>query len=104
MTGLAGECQRRYVGTTANGAGGRYRYYTCYSRARYGPCHCKGLRLRADLVEPSVVASMVQTFADHERVRRAPRHGGAGPAGKRRVASRQTVVKAETFLRAASTS
>lgn len=68
---LCDGCRRRYVGTTANGMGGRYRYYTRYSRARYGPTHCSGPRLRADTVEPAVFDSMVRTFADHRRVRRA---------------------------------
>ena len=38
LTGLVkcAHCGKRYLGASANGNGGRYRYYVCFSRQRYG--------------------------------------------------------------------
>lgn len=40
-------CGKRYLGASANGNGGRYRYYVCFSRQRYGKKACEGERLPA---------------------------------------------------------
>ncbi|HEX5309385.1 MAG TPA: recombinase zinc beta ribbon domain-containing protein [Solirubrobacteraceae bacterium] len=34
-----GRCGQAYVGTAAHGRSGRYTYYTCFTRARYGTKH-----------------------------------------------------------------
>ncbi len=41
-------CGRRMVGAAAVGNRYRYRYYTCYSRQRYGPDACRAQRLPAE--------------------------------------------------------
>src|SRR4030095_13522525 len=40
-------CGKRYVGNAAHGKTRRYRYYTCFSRLRYGTRARAGDRLRA---------------------------------------------------------
>ncbi|WP_084628430.1 recombinase family protein [Amycolatopsis nigrescens] len=41
-------CGKRYLGTAAKGNKYRYRYYTCFTRHRYGTEHCSADRLPAD--------------------------------------------------------
>lgn len=38
------DCGRRYIGTAARGRSRTYRYYTCFSRNRYGASGCSGTR------------------------------------------------------------
>ena len=56
LTGLisCGRCQRNYVGAAARGKGHRYRYYTCWTRQRYGTDACDGERIRADVLEAAI--------------------------------------------------
>lgn len=42
-----GRCGQAYVGTAAHGRNGRYTYYTCFTRARYGTKHRANDRLPA---------------------------------------------------------
>ncbi|MFD2768213.1 recombinase family protein [Micromonospora eburnea] len=43
------QCGRRYIGTAAHGRNHRYRYYICWSRARYGTnAECDNHRFNAD--------------------------------------------------------
>jgi site-specific DNA recombinase len=53
LTGLitCSRCGKRYLGAAANSKAGRYRYYVCFSRQRYGRKHCDADRLRADQLE-----------------------------------------------------
>ena len=55
-------CGKRYIGTAAHGSRYRYRYYTCYTRHRYGPGHCSAERLPADQLEEGVLASLLETL------------------------------------------
>jgi site-specific DNA recombinase len=48
-------CKRAYVGTSAHGNGGRYTYYTCSTRYKYGPSKCNGDRLPKDRLEDAVL-------------------------------------------------
>jgi hypothetical protein len=50
LTGLITrpECGRKYIGASATGKLRRYRYYTCFSRARYGRTGCTAPRIDAD--------------------------------------------------------
>jgi site-specific DNA recombinase len=41
-------CGRAYVGTSAHGRSGRYTYYACSTRYKYGPSKCQGDRLPKD--------------------------------------------------------
>ena len=46
----------------------RYRYYTCWTRARLGPGECAADRLPADALEDSANAALHRAFADKETV------------------------------------
>ncbi len=52
LTGLitCPRCGSKYVGTSAPGKLRRYRYYTCFSRTRYGTAGRGGVRIDADLL------------------------------------------------------
>jgi len=43
--------RHKYIGASATGKLRRYRYYTCFSRARYGRSGCTGPRIDADLMD-----------------------------------------------------
>ena len=55
-------CGAHYVGTAATGRTNRYRYYTCYTRARYGPKSCPAERLPADEVEAEITTALLDTY------------------------------------------
>jgi site-specific DNA recombinase len=55
-------CGKRYIGNAANGRGGRYRYYTCFSRQRYGIAACNADRLRADQLEGAIRDALLATY------------------------------------------
>ncbi|HYS35256.1 MAG TPA: recombinase family protein [Pseudonocardiaceae bacterium] len=48
-------CKRRYVGTNAVGRSRTYRYYTCWTRSRYGVDHCAAPRIDADALDAMVL-------------------------------------------------
>jgi site-specific DNA recombinase len=56
-------CGKRYQGTSARGNRYTYRYYTCFTRQRYGTPACAAERLPADQVEQGVIDSMLATLA-----------------------------------------
>jgi site-specific DNA recombinase len=49
-------CGHGFVGTSAHGKTGVYRYYTCYARQRHGTARCDQERLPADQLEDAIVA------------------------------------------------
>jgi site-specific DNA recombinase len=53
LTGLVScrRCGKRYIGAAATSKSGRYRYYVCISRQRYGRKQCDADSLRADELE-----------------------------------------------------
>ena len=51
-------CGRAYVGTSAHGRNGRYTYYACSTRYKYGPSKCNGDRLPKDRLEAAVLAQL----------------------------------------------
>ncbi len=61
LTGLVkcAHCGKRYVGVSANGNGGRYRYYICFSRQRYGKKACEADRLPADELEEAILGQLL---------------------------------------------
>lgn len=71
-------CGRQCVGGAAHGRGGRYRYYTCWSRQRYGADHCGSDRLSAFQLEAAIVESLRRTFAQRPLVQKALRAWAAG--------------------------
>ena len=54
------KCGKRYVGTSA--VGNRYRYYTCFSRQRYGTKYCDAERLPADELDSAVLDATLHTY------------------------------------------
>ena len=73
LSGLVrcGRCGSRFLGTVAHGRKGPYRYYTCFSRNRYGRHGCQADRLPADAFERAVLASMQATYSDSGLIDRA---------------------------------
>jgi site-specific DNA recombinase len=57
-------CGRHYVGTAARGKIYNYRYYTCYSRQRYGTDTCPAERIDAGRLDAVVLESLLQTYKD----------------------------------------
>ena len=73
LTGLVkcARCGKRYVGASAKGNGGRYRYYVCFSRQRYGKRSCDGDRLPADELEEAILAQLLSVLEREPVVREA---------------------------------
>jgi site-specific DNA recombinase len=65
LTGLitCPACGHKYVGTSATGRTRTYRYYTCFSRARYGPHGCPAPRLPADETDAAVLQALCDFYA-----------------------------------------
>ncbi|HET6479271.1 MAG TPA: recombinase family protein [Actinoplanes sp.] len=57
------QCGCKYVGASATGKLRRYRYYTCFSRTRYGTAGCTGPRIDADLLDPAAVEALIAFYA-----------------------------------------
>ena len=73
LTGLVkcAHCGKRYLGASANGNGGRYRYYVCFSRQRYGKKACEGERLPADALEEAILEQLLAVLEREPMVREA---------------------------------
>jgi site-specific DNA recombinase len=87
LTGLVkcAKCQRNYVGVSARGRSQRYRYYTCWTRNRYGAEACDADQVRADQLEEAVMAALVDLYADPGALREAAmasRHNDAAAASR----------------------
>jgi site-specific DNA recombinase len=82
LTGLitCPDCGHKYIGTSANGRTKRYRYYTCFSRTRYGRAGCDAPRLPADDLDPAVLQALYDFYTQTgpllltEAIARAQRH------------------------------
>jgi hypothetical protein len=57
-------CGHGFVGTIANGRGGAYRYYTCFSRHRHGTKACDQERIPADPLEDAIVTVTLDALDD----------------------------------------
>ena len=57
-------CGRHFVGTAAHGKIYDYRYYTCYSRQRYGKDTCGAERVDAGRLDSAVLDSLLRTLHD----------------------------------------
>jgi site-specific DNA recombinase len=64
-------CGKRFVGTAATGRSGRYPYYTCFTRQRYGPKACQAERLPAADLDEAIVQSLLDLFENTDEVRRS---------------------------------
>ncbi|MGC4895468.1 recombinase family protein [Micromonospora sp. DT31] len=71
LTGLltCPRCGQRYIGTSANGRTRRYRYYTCFTRTRYGKhATCDAPRLPADDLDNAILKALHDFYATAEPV------------------------------------
>ena len=66
-----GRCGQAYVGTAAHGRSGRYTYYTCLTRARYGTKHCANDRLPAEQLEQAVTRRLWKVLQDDDLIEQA---------------------------------
>ncbi|MFL1426997.1 MULTISPECIES: recombinase family protein [unclassified Nocardiopsis] len=75
MSGLitCPHCDRHYLGNAATGNKYRYRYYTCYSRLRYGKKTCSADRLPADQLEEAVMRALLDVYERSDLVEEAIR-------------------------------
>ena len=73
LTGLVKcvRCGKRYLGAAANGNGGRYRYYVCFSRQRYGRHACDADSLPADELETAILDQLQDLLLREDDVREA---------------------------------
>jgi site-specific DNA recombinase len=73
LTGLVkcARCGKRYIGASAKGNGGRYRYYVCFSRQRYGRDACDADRLPADELEEAILGQLLSVLKKEPVVREA---------------------------------
>lgn len=55
-------CGKRFLGNAAHGRNGRYRYYTCFFRQRYGPDTCPADRLPAGELDDAVFDALLATY------------------------------------------
>ncbi|MBT8227425.1 MAG: recombinase family protein [Dactylosporangium sp.] len=64
LTGLitCPDCGCKYIGTAATGRSRQYRYYTCFSRNRYGSAGCTGVRLNADATDQAVLQALADFY------------------------------------------
>ena len=77
-------CGKRYIGTAANGNKYRYRYYTCFSRHRYGTDTCPAERLPADQLESEVLGALLRLLSRNDLLDAALAAGLARSGAKRR--------------------
>ncbi len=64
LTGLitCPACGHKYIGTAATGRNRVYRYYTCFSRSRYGTHGCQAERLPADTLETAIFTALATFY------------------------------------------
>jgi site-specific DNA recombinase len=67
LTGLmrCPKCGKAMLGTRATGRSRTYRYYTCFTRARYDTATCDAPRLNADAVDAAVLDALDGFYRDH---------------------------------------
>ena len=74
-------CRRAYVGTSAHGRNGLYRYYVCSTRYRYGTRFCPGERLPKDALEEAVIDQITDVYRDSSLIREALERARADERG-----------------------
>jgi site-specific DNA recombinase len=98
LSGLlrCGRCGKAYIGMSANGNGGRYHYYACTGRQKYGPKACTGERLPRAKLEQAVLHQLASVYRDGRLIGEALAEATA-EAGRRRpeLEQRLTSIGAE---------
>ena len=62
-------CGKRYIGAAANGNGGRYRYYVCFSRQRYGRSACDAQSLPAHELDQAILDQLADLLSREDDIR-----------------------------------
>jgi site-specific DNA recombinase len=79
-----GHCGAAMVGSAAHGRSGRYRYYTCFTRHRYGKSKgCAAERIPADALEEQLLALLASALADARFLERAVAAAASHADGER---------------------
>jgi site-specific DNA recombinase len=65
------KCGKHFVGNSAIGNKYRYRYYTCFTRQRYGVEHCDAERLPADEMDIAIVDALRLTYERSDLIEQA---------------------------------
>jgi site-specific DNA recombinase len=66
-----GHCGKAYIGMSARGNGGRYEYYACTGRQKYGPKACRNDRLPRAKLEQAVLAQLASVYRDGDLIPKA---------------------------------
>lgn len=64
-------CGQAYIGTASHGRNGRYTYYTCFTRMRYGTKQCPNDRLPAEQLEQAVTRRLWKVLNDRDLIDQA---------------------------------
>jgi site-specific DNA recombinase len=59
------QCGKALIGTAAHGRTKTYRYYTCFSRARYGTTTCDAHRINADALDEAIFDALTGFYRHH---------------------------------------
>lgn len=59
-----GRCGRSFVGAAGHGRGGRYTYYRCQGRIKFGRGYCSNTGLRRDALENAVIEKLEDLLRD----------------------------------------
>jgi site-specific DNA recombinase len=106
LSGLVrcGRCRRAYVGMSAKGNGGTYRYYACSGRQKLGRKGCDAQRINRDKLETAVLQQLAEIYREGTLIRQAIErvtarrdHDRAGLA-ERRTALGKDIQQAERAL------
>jgi site-specific DNA recombinase len=76
---VCARCGKHFVGTSAVGNRYRYRYYTCFTRQRYGTKYCDAERLPAEELDAAVLDALLHVY-ERTCSTRPLRRPGAGHA------------------------
>ena len=73
LSGLlrCGRCGKAYTCMSANGNVGRYHYYACTGRQKYGPKACDGERLPREKLEQAVLRQLASVYRDEQLIANA---------------------------------
>jgi site-specific DNA recombinase len=98
------KCGCHYTGTVAHGRSNTYRYYTCFSRQRYGTRRCDADRLPADALDAAVLDALLATYERHDLFDQAVNAAAAHADDSRELlaaeleATEAKIVKAEDAI------
>lgn len=106
LSGLirCGRCRRAYVGMSAKGNGGTYRYYACSGRQKLGRKGCDGQRISRERLEAAVLSQLAELYRDGKLIGQAieqmaeQRKNEHEDLAERRVALSKEIQQAERAL------